>query len=83
MSETRLPITWTRDGDDCVCQLTVETKVSMRVTKDEISSSDANGFEGALRCVEDVIDEQVGVTLGEFQKALVGTGVFEVEVKDD
>jgi hypothetical protein len=55
----------------------------MRVTKDEISSSDANGFEGALRCVEDVIDEQVGVTLGEFQKALVGTGVFEVEVKDD
>jgi poly-beta-hydroxyalkanoate depolymerase len=83
MTKTRLPITWTRDGSDWVCQLTVETKVSRRVTKDEISSSDANETERALRCVEDVIDEQIWISLGEFQRALAGTGVFEVEVKDD
>jgi hypothetical protein len=83
VTKTRLPITWTRDGDDWVCQLTVEQKVSLRINQDAITSEDAKCFESALRCIEHSIDEQTGLVLDSMVKALADSGWGEVLRTDE
>lgn len=83
MAKTRLPITWTRDGNDWVCQLTVEQKVSLRINRDAITAEDAKSFEAALRCIEDSIDEQTGLVLDSMVKVLTDTDWCEVLRTDE
>lgn len=59
---TPAKIAWTRDGDAWVCDMTIETKVTLRIEGD-ITRAQADETEASLRNTGELIDDQVELVL--------------------